>query len=82
MFAESAYSNYMSQPEFQKPPFRGVDRFSSAIINGHNATEIRQDVGDSNLRYLYLWKNGDVVVLVEGNDDNGKSRDLASTTGL
>jgi len=81
-FAEAAYSNYMSLPEFQKPPFRGVDRFSSAIINGHNATEIRQDVGDRNLRYLYLWKNGDVVVLVEGNDDNGKSRDLASTTGL
>lgn len=82
MFAESAYSNYMSLPEFQKPPFRGVDRFTSAIINGHNATEIRKNVGESGLRYLYLWKNGSIVVLVEGNDDNGKSRDLASATGL
>jgi len=80
--AEAAVSNYMSLPEFQKPPFRGVDRFSSAIINDHNATEIRKDVGGTGLRYLYLWKNGDVVVLVEGNDDNGKSRDLASATGL
>jgi len=80
--AESAVSNYMSQPEFQKPPFRGVDRFSSAIINGHNATEIRKDVREKNLRYLYLWRNGSIVVLVEGNGDVGKSRDLASATGL
>ena len=82
MFAESAYLNYMSQPEFQTPPFRGVDRFSSAIINGHNTTEIRKNVGGTGLRYLYLWKNGSIVVLVEGNDNNGKSRDLASATGL
>jgi hypothetical protein len=81
-YAQSAISNYMSQPDFQKPPFRGVDRFSSAIINGHNATEIRRDVGETSLRYLYLWKNGSIVVLVEGNGDNGKSRDLASVTGL
>jgi len=82
MFAESAYSNYVSLPEFQKPPFRGVDRFSSAIINGHNATEIRKNVGESGLRYLYLWMDGSIVVLAEGNDDIGKSRDLASATGL
>lgn len=80
--ADAAVSNYMSLPEFQKPPFRGVDRFSSVIINGHNATEIRKDVGETSLRYLYLWKKGSTVVLVEGTSDNGKSRDLASTTGL
>ncbi|NMB86686.1 MAG: hypothetical protein A4E44_01708 [Methanosaeta sp. PtaB.Bin018] len=80
--ADAAISNYKSNPEFQKPPFVGVDRFASALINGHNATEIRKRVNGQTLRYLYLWRNGSTVVLVEGNGDLGKSRDLASATGL
>jgi hypothetical protein len=82
MHAEAAVSNFMALPEFEKPPFRGVDRFSSAIINGHNTTEIRRDVGETSLRFLYLWSNGNTAILVEGNGDAGKSRELASATGL
>lgn len=80
--ADAAISNYKSNPEFHRPPFVGVDRFATALINGHNATEIRKKVNGQTLRYLYLWRNGRTVVLVEGNGDLGKSRDLASATGL
>ncbi len=80
--AKATISNYMSLPEYQKPPYRGVDRFSSAVINGHNATEIRKEAMSNNLKYLYLWRTNSTVVLVEGNGDIGKSRDLASATGL
>lgn len=80
--AKAAISNYMSLPEYQKPPYRGVDRFSSAVINSHNATEIRKEAMTQSLRYLYLWRTNSTVVLVEGNGDIGKSRDLASATGL
>ena len=80
--AKAAISNYMSLPEYQKPPYKGIDRFSTAIINGHEVTEIRDAVGDKGLRYLYLWNNGNTVVLVEGNGDKSKSMELASATGL
>lgn len=80
--AKAAISNYMSLPEYQKPPYRGIDRFASAVINGHNATEIRKEAMTESLRYLYLWRTNSTVVLVEGNGDIGKSRDLASATGL
>jgi len=80
--AKAAISNYMSQPKYQLPPYRGVDRFSSAIINGHNATEIRDTARGDSLRFLYLWNNENTVVLVEGNDTRSKSMELASATGL
>ena len=80
--ARAAISNYMSLPDYQKPPYRGIDRFASAVIDGHNATEIRDEAMTDSLRYLYLWNNKNIVVLVEGNGDIGKSRDLASATGL
>jgi hypothetical protein len=80
--AKAAISNYMSLPDFKKPPYRGVDRFASAVINGHNATEIRKEAKMDSLKYLYLWNNKNIVVLVEGNGDIGMSRDLASSTGL
>lgn len=80
--AKAAISNYMSLPEFKNPPYKDVSRFSSAIINGHKATEIRDAVGDMGLRYLYLWNKGNVVVLVEGNDTRSKSLELANATGL
>lgn len=80
--AKAAISNYMSLPDYQKPPYKGVDRFASAVINGHNATEIRKEAQMDSLKYLYLWRTNNTVVLVEGNGDIGKSRDLASATGL
>ena len=80
--AKAAISNYMSQPKYQLPPYRGIDRFSSAIINGHNATEIRDAARGDSLRFLYLWNNENTVVLVEGNDTRSKSMELANATGL
>jgi hypothetical protein len=80
--AKAAISNYMSQPKYQLPPYRGIDRFSSAIINGHNATEIRDAARGDSLRFLYLWNNENTVVLVEGNDTRSKSMELASATEL
>jgi hypothetical protein len=80
--AKAAISNYMSQPKYQLPPYRGIDRFSSAIINGHNATEIREAARGDSLRFLYLWNNENTVVLVEGNDTRSKSMELASATEL
>lgn len=80
--AEAAISNYRSLPEFKNPPYKGIDRFSTAIVNGHEVVEIRDAVGGNSLRYLYLWNNGGTVVLVEGNGDRGRSLELASATGL
>jgi len=80
--AKAAISNYMSLPRYQLPPYRGIDRFSSAIINGHNTTEVRDTARGDSLRLLYLWNNGNTVVLVEGNDTRSKSMELASATGL
>jgi hypothetical protein len=82
MQAEAAISNYKSLPEFKNPPYRGIDRFSTVNINGHEATEIRDATGNQDLRFLYLWNNDSVVVLVEGNGDRNDSMNLASATGL
>jgi len=81
--AEAAVSNYIAQPKFEKPPFVGVDvdRFSIAVVNGHQVTEIRDTVGKE-LKYLYIWNDGNRVVLVEGNGDRADSLELASATGL
>ena len=80
--AQAAMSNYVSQPDFQTPPYKGIPRFSYALVNDHNTTEIRDAVDDNSLRYLYLWNNGNIVVLVEGNGDRSMSLELASATGL
>jgi hypothetical protein len=80
--AKAAVANYKALPEFENPPYKGIDRFSTAIVNGHEVTEIRDAVGDKSLRYLYLWNNDSTVVLVEGNGDRSKSLELASATGL
>jgi hypothetical protein len=79
--AQAAISNYLSHPKFENPPFKGVDRFSNAIVNGHEVTEIRDRVGDD-IRYLYIWNDENIVVLVEGNSDRAKSLELASATRL
>jgi len=78
--AEAAVANYLAQPAFQKPPFEGVDRFSTAIVNGRQVTEIRERVGKE-LKYVYIWNEGSRVVLVEGNGDRADSLELASATG-
>lgn len=80
--ANAAISNYKSLPEFQKPPYKGIERFSTVDINGHEATEIRDATGNNGLRFLYLWNNDNVVVLVEGNADRNESMNLANTTGI
>ena len=80
--AENAVSNYVSQPDFKNPPLKGWARFSSAIINGHNTTEIRKGVNDQSIRYLYLWNNNNLVVLAEGNNTRSVSLEFASSTGL
>ena len=59
----------------------GVDRFSTAVVNGRQVTEIRDKVGGE-LKYIYLWNDGSRVVLVEGNGDRAESLKLASATGL
>ena len=79
--AEAAIANYKAQPDFEKPPFVGVDRFSTAVVNGHHVTEIRDKVGKE-LKYIYIWNDGSRVVLVEGNGDRAESLQLASATGL
>jgi hypothetical protein len=79
--AKAAVSNDVAQPKFEKPPFVGVDRFSTAVVNGRQVTEIRDKVGKE-LKYLYIWNDGNRVVLVEGNGDRADSLELASATGL
>jgi len=78
--AQNAVDNYLTQPDFENPPFKGVDRFSTTTVNDHEVTEIRDRV-DKQLRYLYIWTNENVVILVEGNSDRDSSRELASLTG-
>jgi len=80
--ALAAIDNYKSLPEYQTPPYNGVDRFSNAIINGHNATQILDVRGDGSPRYLYLWNAENLVILVEGNGDRSQSIELAGSTGL
>jgi len=79
--AEAAVSNYVAQSKFKNPPFVGVDRFSTVVINGRQVTEIRDSVGKE-LKYIYIWNDGNRVVLVEGNSDRADSLELASATGL
>ncbi len=80
--ANAAVSNYKSLPEFQNPPYKGIERFGTVDINGHEATEIRDATRDNGLRFLYLWNNDSTVVLVEGNADRNASMDLANATAL
>lgn len=80
--AKAAIANYRALPEFENPPYEGIDRFSTAIVNGHEVTEIRDAARENSLRYLYLWNSGSTVILVEGNYDRSRSMELASATGL
>ncbi|NYT01918.1 MAG: hypothetical protein GKC10_04070 [Methanosarcinales archaeon] len=79
--ATAAAENYRALEEYQRPPALGVDRFSTAIVNGHEVTEIRDRTQDT-MRYLFLWTNENLVILVEGTDDRSQSLELASVTGF
>ncbi|MHC1630980.1 MAG: hypothetical protein ACXQT4_01595 [Methanotrichaceae archaeon] len=76
-----AINNYKNQSDFKKPPFRGVDRFSTAFVNSHEVTEIK-DKARKQIKYIYIWNNENKVILVEGNSDRASSLELASVTGL
>lgn len=80
--AGAAIANYKALPEFKNPPYKGIDRFSTAIVNGHEVIEIRDAARENSLRYNYLWNSGSTVILVEGNGDRSRSMELASATGL
>jgi len=81
--ARAAVKNYESLDEYQRFLDRGIPIFGNATINGHPVLEIKDPMDDLSIkRYIYLWNTGSTVVLVEGNGDLGKSRDLASATGL
>jgi len=80
--ARSAVSNFKSQKTYQNLLARNVPIFGNATINGHDTLEIKDIKGDRSIRYLYLWNKGNVVALVEGNNDRSKSLELASASGL
>ncbi len=80
--ARSAISNFKSQKTYQEQLARKLPIFGNATINGHDTLEIKDIKGDKSIRYLYLWNKGNVVALVEGNNDRSKSLELASASGL
>ncbi len=82
--AANAVENYKNQPKFEKPPARTVSRFDTVNFNGHEATEVRTrpPVEDGDVRYGYVWSNGNLVFIVEpGTSDKSASMELARMTG-
>ncbi|RLG21770.1 hypothetical protein DRN77_06725 [Methanosarcinales archaeon] len=64
--AANAVENYKNQPTFEMPPSKTVNRFGNVHFNGHEATEIRmRPLGTDDIRYGYVWSNGDLVFIVE-----------------
>ncbi|HNX39490.1 MAG TPA: hypothetical protein PKK11_02825 [Methanothrix sp.] len=78
--ALAAISNFKSQ--YDSLLKRGLPIFGNATINGHQTLEIKDINGDGEIRFLYLWNVGNIVLLVEGNQDRSQSMELASATGL
>jgi hypothetical protein len=78
--AKNAVSNFKSQ--YDDLVARGLPVFGNATINGHEALEIRDLVGDKSIRYLYLWNTDSLVALVEGNNDRNQSLELAEAAGI
>lgn len=81
-YAKAAIANYVTQPDFERPPLQGVDRFSTAFVNGHEVIEIRDKVDKNEIKYLFIWTNENKVVLVKGNNNLASSLELAKATGL
>lgn len=80
--ALSAISNFKNQLDYTEQIAKGIKIFGNATINGHDALEIRHIQDSKSFKYIYLWNNMDLVVLVEGNNDRNQSQQLASATGL
>ncbi|HIE31694.1 MAG TPA: hypothetical protein EYP67_04840 [Methanosarcinales archaeon] len=82
--AANAARNYKNQPKFENPPARTVSRFAKVNFNGHEATEVRTrpPIEDGDIRYGYVWSNGNYVFIVEpGTSDKSTSMELARMTG-
>ena len=82
MNAANAVENYKNQPDFKNPPSQTVSRFGKVTFNEHEATEVRRKpLGSDDLRYGYVWSNGNRVFIVEpGTDDRLASMKLAEMT--
>ncbi len=82
MNAANAVENYKNQPDFKNPPSKTVSRFGKVTFNEHEATEVRRKpLGSDDLRYGYVWSNGNRVFIVEpGTDDRLASMKLAEMT--
>lgn len=80
--ALSAIYNFKNQADYTEQIAKGIEIFANATINDHDALEIRHIQDSKNFKYIYLWNNMDLVVLVEGNSDRNQSLQLASATGL
>ncbi len=83
MNAANAVENYKNKPEFENPPSQAVSRFGKVTFNEHEATEVRRGpLGSDDIRYGYVWSNGNHVFIVEpGTDDRLASMELAAMTG-
>ena len=81
--AANAVENYKNKPEFENPPSQTVSRFGKVTFNEHEATEVRRGpLGSDDIRYGYVWSNGNRVFIVEpGTDDRLASMELAAMTG-
>lgn len=53
---------------------RGLPIFSTATVNGHPSLQIKDVRGDNSIRYLFLWRAGSLVTLVEGNQDRNQEK--------
>lgn len=80
--AEDAIENFKSQDDYVAQQAEGLEIFGNATVNDHEALEIKHIRNDNSIKYLYLWNNIDLVVLVEGNNNQNQSLELAEATGL
>ena len=78
--ADNAISNFKSQ--YDEMVARGLPILSNATVNGHPSLQIKDVRGDNSIRYLFLWRAGSLVTLVEGNQDRNQSLDLAEAAPL
>lgn len=78
--ADNAISNFKS--EYDEMVARGLPIFGNVTINGHPSLQIKDVRGDNSIRYLFLWRAGSLVTLVEGNQDRNQSLELAEATLL
>ena len=78
--ADNAISNFKSQ--YDDLVARGLPILNNTTINGHPSLQIKDLRGDNSIRYLFLWRAGSLVTLVEGNQDRNQSMELAEAAPL